>query len=258
MKCGNSSVGRAQPCQGWGREFESLFPLHKYSSPCGGLAEWLCSGLQSRGRRFDSDSRLHKNDGVVTHANLYIAAMAEQVDARDLKSLGLYARAGSIPARGTILFFYMYSSMINFSYTSLVKSSNRPSRNLVDKIIRRTLQYKFSTISLSIIVVDNVTSQEYNLQYRNKNMPTNVISLEYYEQREQFNLLIGELILAEEVILTEALAQNKNVINHYVHMLVHGLLHLQGYDHQIDADAEEMEALEVIIMKSLGYSNPYL
>jgi probable rRNA maturation factor len=152
----------------------------------------------------------------------------------------------------------MYSSMINFSYTSLVKSSNRPSRNLVDKIIRRTLQYKFSTISLSIIVVDNVTSQEYNLQYRNKNMPTNVISLEYYEQREQFNLLIGELILAEEVILTEALAQNKNVINHYVHMLVHGLLHLQGYDHQIDADAEEMEALEVIIMKSLGYSNPYL
>ena len=148
--------------------------------------------------------------------------------------------------------------MINFSYTSLVKSSNRPSRNLVDKIIRRTLQYKFSTISLSIIVVDNVTSQEYNLQYRNKNMPTNVISLEYYEQREQFNLLIGELILAEEVILTEALAQNKNVINHYVHMLVHGLLHLQGYDHQIDADAEEMEALEVIIMKSLGYSNPYL
>ncbi len=68
--CGNSSVGRAQPCQGWGREFESRFPLQAkkpqrlsgvfYTSPSysGWVAEWLCSGLQSRGRRFDSDPSL--------------------------------------------------------------------------------------------------------------------------------------------------------------------------------------------------------
>ncbi len=61
MYCGNSSVGRSQPCQGWGREFESRFPLHALKvglANFGGVAEWLCSGLQSRVRRFDSDPRL--------------------------------------------------------------------------------------------------------------------------------------------------------------------------------------------------------
>lgn len=60
VESGNSSVGRAQPCQGWGREFESRFPLQNRSN--GWVAEWLCSGLQSRGRRFDSDPSLNLID----------------------------------------------------------------------------------------------------------------------------------------------------------------------------------------------------
>ena len=84
---GNSSVGRAQPCQGWGREFESRFPLHSH----GWVAEWSCSGLQSRLRRFDSGLGL-----------FMIAWVAKLVDARDLKSLGILFRAGSTPAPGTI------------------------------------------------------------------------------------------------------------------------------------------------------------
>ncbi|RTK95613.1 MAG: rRNA maturation RNase YbeY [Neisseriaceae bacterium] len=147
--------------------------------------------------------------------------------------------------------------MLNFSYTSLVKSVDRPDRNLVAKIIRRSLQQSYSVVSLSIVIVDNETSQNYNLEYRNKNKPTNVISLECAEQRSQFNMLTGELILADEVIRQEALEQNKSVVSHYVHMLVHGVLHLQGFDHQNDLDAEKMEQIEIDIMASLGYSNPY-
>lgn len=84
---GNSSVGRAQPCQGWGREFESRFPLQNFLELeviTGWVAEWLCSGLQSRGRRFDSDLSL-----IVLYISPDHARVAELVDARDLKSLGI-------------------------------------------------------------------------------------------------------------------------------------------------------------------------
>ena len=83
----------------------------------GGIAEWLCSGLQSRGRRFDSDSRLH-----LSYYGVF-AAVAKQVDARDLKSLGIYnSRAGSIPARGTIYLIQIESIKIKFNQSYLMKS----------------------------------------------------------------------------------------------------------------------------------------
>ena len=77
FQSGNSSAGRARPCQGRGREFESRFPL-QYSS--GGMAEWLCSGLQIRGSRFDSGFRLHLSSQIC-------ARVVKLVDTRDLKSL---------------------------------------------------------------------------------------------------------------------------------------------------------------------------
>jgi hypothetical protein len=87
-ECGNSSVGRAQPCQGWGREFESRFPLHFY----GWVAEWLCSGLQSRRRRFNSDPSL-----------TYVCPGGGTGRRKGLKIPRGQPRAGSIPAPGTRL-----------------------------------------------------------------------------------------------------------------------------------------------------------
>jgi probable rRNA maturation factor len=110
-------------------------------------------------------------------------------------------------------------------------------------------------LSVSIISLDD--SQALNLLYREKNKPTNVISLEYPDNREQFNMLTGELFLCDEVIVNEATEQSKSIINHYMHMLVHGLLHLQGYDHILDDEAEIMEALEVQILKQFGIEDPY-
>ena len=75
--------------------------------------------------------------------------------------------------------------------------------------------------------------------------------MEYADSREQFNLLSGEIILCDEVIVAEATNQAQSVLKHYAHMLIHGVLHLQGYDHQNNADAEQMETLEAQILQSL-------
>ena len=98
--CGNSSVGRAQPCQGWGREFEPRFPLHFF----GWVAEWLCSGLQNRGRRFDSDPSLFYKRGW--RPKVHIGPGGGIGRRKGLKIPRERSRAGSIPALGTINVYY--------------------------------------------------------------------------------------------------------------------------------------------------------
>ena len=147
--------------------------------------------------------------------------------------------------------------MIKFSYLRGKHKDHQPSRLLLGKLIRSTLQNNFSIVQLSVSIVSLDDSQALNLLYRKKNKPTNVISLEYPDNREQFNMLTGELFLCDEVIVNEATEQSKSIINHYMHMLVHGLLHLQGYDHILDEEAERMEALEVQILQQFGIEDPY-
>ena len=71
-------------------------------------------------------------------------------------------------------------------------------------------------------------------------------------------LLQGELILCDDVIVAEANEQNKNILAHYAHLILHGMLHIQGMDHIHDVDAVEMESLEIELMSKLGFDNPYL
>ncbi len=148
--------------------------------------------------------------------------------------------------------------MIKFSYLRGKHKDYQPSRSCLDKLVRTSLQHDFSVVQLSVSIVGLADSQQLNFSYRNKDKPTNVISLEYPENREQFNMLTGELFLCDEVIINEAQEQGKEIINHYCHMIVHGLLHLQGYDHILDADAEVMESLEIKILNQFGIRNPYL
>lgn len=100
-------------------------------------------------------------------------------------------------------------------------------------------------------------SAQLNYNYRNKNYPTNVISLEYSESRDEYAHLYGELILCDSIIVKEAVEQNKSVAAHYAHMIIHGILHLQGLEHDTDEKAEYMENLETQIMQKLGLTNPY-
>lgn len=106
---------------------------------------------------------------------------------------------------------------------------------------------------LTIRVVDEAESESLNSQYRHKHKPTNVLSFGYGERG-----VLGDLVICAPVVAREAREQNKLPRAHWAHMVVHGCLHLQGHDHENDADAAQMEALEIRIMEKLGFNNPYL
>lgn len=118
---------------------------------------------------------------------------------------------------------------------------------------------KFQPISeVTIRIVDEAESHELNLTYRGKDRPTNVLSFPFEAPPEVELPLLGDLIICRQVVEKEADEQNKTVEEHWAHMVIHGCLHLLGYDHIEDDEAEEMEGLETEILQKLGYEDPYL
>ncbi len=111
--------------------------------------------------------------------------------------------------------------------------------------------------SASAQVVTLAEMQQLNRDYRGHDKPTNVLSFPMRLPAEVGLNLLGDLVLCAEVINDEAVAQNKTKEAHWAHMLVHGMLHLQGHDHNDDAQAEHMESLEIRILQRLGFANPY-
>ncbi|WP_044564243.1 rRNA maturation RNase YbeY [Azospirillum sp. B4] len=126
---------------------------------------------------------------------------------------------------------------------------------------------------VSILLSDNAAVRVLNHQYRGKDKPTNVLSfpmlpegdgeedgdddVEFPEGMERPPYLLGDIILAYETLMTEAAEQNKPVANHLTHLVIHGVLHLLGYDHIEDAEAETMERLETVILADMGIADPY-
>ncbi len=111
---------------------------------------------------------------------------------------------------------------------------------------------------VTIRIVDSEESHQLNLDYRGKDKPTNVLSFPF-ETPPGIELdLLGDLIICRQVVEQEAVEQNKPLKAHWAHMVVHGSLHLLGYDHIEDDEAEEMESLETELMQKLGFEDPYL
>jgi probable rRNA maturation factor len=123
---------------------------------------------------------------------------------------------------------------------------------------------------LAIKILNADESRELNSNYRGMDKPTNVLSfpLDSFSQAADSQpgssslsqapvLLLGDLALCASVIRAEAQEQNKSVESHYAHMVVHGVLHLLGFDHQVDEEAEEMEQLEREVLEKLGFEDPY-
>lgn len=106
-------------------------------------------------------------------------------------------------------------------------------------------------------IVDEAESAELNERYRGKPEPTNVLSFPFEAPAGMDSPHLGDLVICAPVVRREAVEQGKSGESHWAHMVVHGLLHLQGYDHQSEAEASKMEALETEILARLGYPNPY-
>jgi len=137
-------------------------------------------------------------------------------------------------------------------------------RAYLKKVIETTLRHLDvkQDCEIGIACVDLDQSQQLNLEYRRKDKPTNVLSFPSEIPEEILPMLaarpLGDLVICIPVVLQEAAEQHKVPVEHFTHMLVHGTLHLLGYDHEIsDEDAEEMEALEIEILAKLGLNNPY-
>lgn len=110
----------------------------------------------------------------------------------------------------------------------------------------------------SVRVVSRDEMRELNHTWRGKNRPTNVLSFPMQSPEDVGLKMLGDLALCAAVINTEARQQHKPAQAHWAHMVVHGMLHLQGYDHIDETQAEAMEALEVRILHQLDFDNPYL
>jgi probable rRNA maturation factor len=130
------------------------------------------------------------------------------------------------------------------------------------ELFQRWTDLALSTVTdkefeLTIRLVNIDESQQLNSQYRQKDKPTNVLSFPF-EVPDGIELnLLGDLVVCMQVVEQEAKEQNKKLFDHWAHMIIHGCLHLLGYDHINDADADEMEALEIKILANLSINNPY-
>ncbi|KAB2825444.1 rRNA maturation RNase YbeY [Aliivibrio finisterrensis] len=111
---------------------------------------------------------------------------------------------------------------------------------------------------LTIRIVDEKESHELNHEYRGKDKPTNVLSFPFEAPPGIEIDLLGDLIICRQVVESEAIEQNKPLLAHWAHMVVHGSLHLLGYDHVEDDEAEEMESLETELMQGMGFEDPYI
>lgn len=117
---------------------------------------------------------------------------------------------------------------------------------------------KYEPSEISLVLADDSFIQDLNLRYRGKDSPTNVLSFEDGHPPKDGDLwLAGDIIVSYDTVLKEARLSGKTFEAHYAHLLIHGALHLQGYDHIDEKDALQMEAKEVYFMKKLGYEDPY-
>ncbi len=145
-----------------------------------------------------------------------------------------------------------------------VDSSKLPvSENMQNWVaaLLKTIDAKFERPEITIRIVSTEESRQLNLDYRGKDKPTNVLSFPFEAPEmipaEELGEFLGDLVICEEVLEGEAKQQNKSIQSHWAHLIIHGVLHLLGYDHIKEQQAEEMELLELVVMKELGFEDPY-
>lgn len=140
---------------------------------------------------------------------------------------------------------------LKLSVQYAVESEHLPTRDLFRRWVKAALRVN---TEVTIRVVDADEGRELNSMYRGKDYATNVLTFPLTEDP----YLMGDIIICAPVVEAEALQQQKTFEAHFAHLTIHGILHLHGYDHEINAEAELMEGIETAIVMKLGYPNPYL
>jgi probable rRNA maturation factor len=123
--------------------------------------------------------------------------------------------------------------------------------------ITATLQDSYQRLEQTIRIVGEAESRELNARFRSKDSATNVLAFPSDAEHLDYDCL-GDLVICAPVLAAEAEAQGKTAEAHWAHLVVHGMLHLQGFEHQDAAQTTEMETLEIKILDGLGYNNPYI
>ncbi len=127
-------------------------------------------------------------------------------------------------------------------------------RHTVMRCLKHALLADVEAAEITVRIVDATEGQALNKDYRHKDYATNVLTFDY----TQAPVVTADLVLCAPVVAQEAQENGKTLAAHYAHLLVHGTLHAQGFDHETsDADAQAMEALEVEILTGLGVADPY-
>ena len=140
---------------------------------------------------------------------------------------------------------------LNLTIQYATDCANFPTQSQIRKWAKAALNIDSE---VTIRIVDEQEGCQLNKLYRGKDYATNVLTFPLAEEPH----LMGDIVLCAPVIEAEAKSQNKCLEAHYAHLTVHGILHLHGYDHEIEAQAELMEGLETAIVIKLGYASPYL
>jgi len=135
-------------------------------------------------------------------------------------------------------------------------------RSAAEKVLFDWLRSDAETAELGITLTDDETVRTLNRDHRGQDKPTNVLSFplagaDFAPEAPGAPLLLGDVVLALGTVAREAAEQGKSLEAHAVHLVVHGVLHLLGHDHETDADAEAMERLEIGVLQALGLPNPY-
>ena len=149
----------------------------------------------------------------------------------------------------------MTSKRLNLSVQYACNATGLPSRPQIRTWVRAALDVDGKRGGqITIRFVDSEEGQSLNSDYRGKGYATNVLSFPYDTEP----VVAGDLVICANVVEREAAEQSKTLEAHYAHLIVHGVLHLQGYDHETgDEDAQQMEAMERSILAQLGFADPY-
>lgn len=149
----------------------------------------------------------------------------------------------------------MYSIIIQ----CVADKARIPKSSLLRKWAKQAISKKLESAEVTIRIVDTNEMTSLNSKFRHKDGPTNVLSFPF-SLPDTIDIgipILGDIVICADVVNREAQEQGKSSTAHWAHMVIHGVFHLLGYDHETDKEAEAMESLEIEIMRALGFENPY-